>query len=288
MLTELMPTLQLEILNLGLHENGPEWRYRQVNSPYSRIFLVLEGQAEVRHHGRIFQLRPGVLTLVSAFTTADYRCPRRFCFYYAHFTSRLTGGVDLFSLGEAEFQVPVRGGESGLFSRLLELLPDRDIAVCRPHDPDQKNLPDRPPPHGSDPGSWLEADGLFRQLLAPLAASIRRTQPIPPRITRVLEYLDEHLEQPVELETLAGLCSLHPHYFSGLFKQTMGMRPVDYLNRRRIERAQSLLSSGHRSIKEVALATGFSDPAYFSRMFLRYTGATPSAYVRNGRHEPRA
>jgi hypothetical protein len=222
MISELMPTLQLEILNLGLHENGPEWVYKNVNSPFSRLFLVLDGLAEVRHHGRTFCLEPGMLNLIPCFTTADYRCPRHFRFYYAHFTSRLTGGMDLFNLGEIGFQVPAGELQATLFARLLELLPDRDIAVCRPHAPEQKSLPSRPLPHGTDTGTWLEADGIFRQLLAPLAATIRQTQPIPPRITRVLEYMEANLDQAIELNALATICGLHPHYFPACSSRPWG------------------------------------------------------------------
>jgi two-component system response regulator YesN len=63
------------------------------------------------------------------------------------------------------------------------------------------------------------------------------------------------------------------------------MRPIDYLNRRRIERAQSLLCAGQKSIKEVARATGFADPAYFSRIFSRYVGITPATYARGSGHD---
>jgi len=53
---------------------------------------------------------------------------------------------------------------------------------------------------------------------------------------------------------------------------------LDYLARRRIERAQYLLLSSHSSVKEIAGAVGIPDPAYFSRLFSRLCGKPPTEY----------
>ena len=63
----------------------------------------------------------------------------------------------------------------------------------------------------------------------------------------------------------------------------MGVTPITYLTRYRLKQARALLEAGQRSITEVALAVGFADSAYFSRVFQREVGVSPSAYQRGQR-----
>jgi AraC-like DNA-binding protein len=71
---------------------------------------------------------------------------------------------------------------------------------------------------------------------------------------------------------------LHPTYFSDQFNRAVGLRPLDYLMRRRIERAQYLLLTSPASIKEIADAVGIPDAAYFSRVFSKLCRLAPKAY----------
>jgi AraC-like DNA-binding protein len=69
-------------------------------------------------------------------------------------------------------------------------------------------------------------------------------------------------------------------YFRKLFKRSTGRSPLDYLNQLRIEYAKRQIQQyfGVRSLKEIALHSGFADPYYFSRVFRQYTGANPTRY----------
>ena len=70
-------------------------------------------------------------------------------------------------------------------------------------------------------------------------------------------------------------------HFYRLFKNETGLSPVDYINRRRIFRAEALLANPRLSVKDVAFSVGFSDQMYFSRVFKRLNGHTPSEFRRN-------
>ena len=280
MIVELLATLRLEILNIGIREHGREWSYDQVHSPFSRLYLILDGEAETLHHDQVFRMRPGTLNLVPCFTTASYRCPDHFHYYYIHFTSRLAGGIDLLNLAAVEMQVEPGAAHRELFARLLSLLPGRDIPVCQPHSADQRSLPPRSSPPSGHPGAWLESDGIFRQILAPVVATARETSPMPEGFIRMLEFIDANIGRPMAVSELAAHCGLHPNYFSGQFKKTFGIPPCDYLNRCRVERAQTLMFMGGHSMKEISAILGFADPAYFARLFKRYAGVSPSDYMR--------
>ena len=69
-------------------------------------------------------------------------------------------------------------------------------------------------------------------------------------------------------------------YFYRLFKNETGLSPVDYINRRRISQAETLLSNSSLSIKDVAFSVGFTDQMYFSRVFKRLNGQPPSEFRR--------
>ena len=71
---------------------------------------------------------------------------------------------------------------------------------------------------------------------------------------------------------------ISPYYFSKLFKQEVGETFIEYLTRTRIRNARRLLEDPRHSIKEVCMLCGYSDPNYFSRIFKKYEGMTPSEY----------
>lgn len=77
-------------------------------------------------------------------------------------------------------------------------------------------------------------------------------------------------------------CGYSTSYFRKVFKRSMGQSPNSYLNQVRIEYASRQIQQyyGTRSLKEIALQSGFEDPYYFSRVFHQYTGHSPTEYGR--------
>ena len=67
---------------------------------------------------------------------------------------------------------------------------------------------------------------------------------------------------------------------NGLFKDETGLSVIDYINRHRISQAESMLSDQSLAIKDVAYSVGFSDQMYFSKVFKKHTGKTPTEYKR--------
>lgn len=94
-------------------------------------------------------------------------------------------------------------------------------------------------------------------------------------LQQVMEYINEHLHQDVQLIELAALAQMSPYHFLRLFKQSMGVTPHQYILQRRIERAKCLLQHGELSIAEVAASVGFCDQSHFTRYFKRVVGVTP-------------
>lgn len=106
----------------------------------------------------------------------------------------------------------------------------------------------------------------------------RETTPAPPSLVVVLEeYLATHLDGRARLGDLARRLGYSPSHLSTLIRQATGRSFVALRRRLRFERACALLRAG-ASVKAAALAAGFDDPAYFSRVFKRRVGTSPSRW----------
>ena len=96
---------------------------------------------------------------------------------------------------------------------------------------------------------------------------------------RVLDYIERNYAQEIGVEDLAREAHLSPSHFSRLFKKSLDQSPHQFLMKYRVERAKDLLvREPDRPLAQVAVSTGFSDQAHFSRTFKRFTDTTPTAY----------
>lgn len=97
-------------------------------------------------------------------------------------------------------------------------------------------------------------------------------------IKEAIRYISQTFAGNLTLEDVASHVHLNPAYFSTLFKQSTGSSFKEYLNMVRIEESKRLLINPEYSIIDVAMAVGFMDQSYFSKVFKKYTGLTPKQY----------
>jgi AraC-like DNA-binding protein len=97
-------------------------------------------------------------------------------------------------------------------------------------------------------------------------------------IRRAIGFMEEHLEDRIDVPSVAQAVALSPSYFCTLFTQETGHNPSDFLIRLRIERAKEYLAHTQMSVLEVGAALGYSR-SYFSRLFKHYVGCSPAAYA---------
>lgn len=98
------------------------------------------------------------------------------------------------------------------------------------------------------------------------------------RLLRARDAMDRDYASELDIPSLARVALMSPAHFSRQFAATFGETPHRYLQRRRIERAMTLLRDHDRSVTEVALAVGYDSLGTFSRTFRRVTGRTPSDF----------
>ncbi|MDP9009854.1 MAG: AraC family transcriptional regulator [Pseudomonadota bacterium] len=98
------------------------------------------------------------------------------------------------------------------------------------------------------------------------------------RLKRAIDYVEAQLGKPVSLADVASSAGLTRMHFAAQFRAATGMRPHEYLLRRRIERAQEMLAGTGMALVEIALSVGFQTQSHFTSVFKRYTGQPPRAW----------
>ena len=97
-------------------------------------------------------------------------------------------------------------------------------------------------------------------------------------VSAATAYLEEHSAEPLQISDLVHHLGFSRARIFDLFKAGTGMTPNDYLLRCRVRNARKLLAESDRPVTDVALDVGFASSQYFSQVFKKYTGMTPSHY----------
>jgi YesN/AraC family two-component response regulator len=120
------------------------------------------------------------------------------------------------------------------------------------------------------------------QLLSNKRAELNEANPRDPQekspIKRVIEYIHQNLSEKLTLADAAAQIHLHPNYLSQLFKQQLGRNFIDYIVGVRMEEAMKLLLLTSLRVNEIANRLGYTDIAYFSNTFKKWSGYNPSDY----------
>ena len=101
-------------------------------------------------------------------------------------------------------------------------------------------------------------------------------------VEKAKEYIEEHFASELSLEEMAKELGISPYYLSKLFKESEGVNYIDYLTGLRIDYAKEKLTHSKKSIKEICHESGYGDPNYFSRIFKKWTGVTPTEFREGG------
>ena len=273
------------LLNTDLVQLDTKWNYQHIVSPYHRIYFIKDGFGSLSSVEQEVELKAGFLYMIPSFTLCNMSCPDYLEQYYVQFFEESADGISLFAHKRSIMNIKATIDDELLFKRLLGLNPGRGI-----------NRSDNPKFYEKDIfyqeyqahnnhlslANFLETQGILLQLvsrfLGPSYANNTPSSAIPSKIQDTINYIAVHLSTKLSIPLLASRINQHPDYFSRSFEQHMGIRPLAYIQEKRIERAQFLLITSNHSLSEVAEMTGFESLSHFSRVFKKICGTTPSNF----------
>lgn len=99
-------------------------------------------------------------------------------------------------------------------------------------------------------------------------------------VKAAVQYMEQHLDQPITLETVAKLTGFSPTYFCKLFKAEQGVNFKNFLKNLRIQRSMQLLAEGW-AVYDIAPAVGYHDQSYLVKVFRKSLGITPGRFRKN-------
>lgn len=272
--------MHLVVLHIGRHRCGPEWNFSDVRSPFTRIYYIISGEAEVSTPDGVTVLRAGHMYIIPAFTPHSCRCRREFDHYYIHLYDE--SGQYLLEDWEMPSEIEATADDLHHVERLLALCPGMALRQTDPSTyGDSRSIIDCVELNRQrELWARVESRGLIYILLSRfMRRAVPKTYVNDARIQAVLSHIRANLTSPTLcLESLAETVHLSKDYLIRLFRREMSTTPGRYINKRRIEAAQLRLVTETKPVKEVAYDLGFSDVAYFCRLFKNITGMTPQTY----------
>ena len=252
----------LSVYNCGLERCAPSHAWGPALRDHYLIHIVESGRGRYRAAGREYELRAGNGFLVCPSQMVDYSADARDPWVY-----RWVGfnGTDARRLVEA----------CGLSAR-------EPVFHCEAPGELLRRLLDIYEASGAAPHSRAEMVGYLYLFLAKLM----ETRGAPPAaaggkayIDAALTFIEQNYSRGITVGEIAANCGLSRSHLYRLFMSHVGQSPNGYLTRLRVDKAAALLRGNGLSVSEAAYSAGFSDPFYFSRVFRRVTGLSPSRFI---------
>lgn len=131
------------------------------------------------------------------------------------------------------------------------------------------------------PGYEFAARTMFQQLIIEILQNRNKQTKdygISLKVEKIISYMHQNINSKVTLPELSKLVHMTPAYMSRAFKEITGYTIIEYFNKLKIDKSKELLIEGNKKVKEVAQELGFVDEFYFSRMFKKSEGITPSQF----------
>jgi AraC-like DNA-binding protein len=273
------------LLHLDHVKLDNKWNYANVISPYFRIYYIDEGAGIVLSAGDKCRLEPGFMYLIPSYTICHLRCDDYLSQYFLHFFEESATGISLFEHNRKVIRERARETDILNFRRLLEI--NRGRGINRSDNPKvyEKNAYYRDYQQLNNTvndATYLETQGIILQFISRFLGSqhykLNNAQPMPSKILEAISYIQLNLHDTITVCHLAKRANLHEDYFSRLFMQFTGERPLGYIHVKRIERSQYLMATTNMSYSQIAEETGFANLPYFSKIFKKVTKLTPAAY----------
>lgn len=273
--------IQLLLLNVGYLEMNANWNWKDVYSPFARIYYVTEGEAKIYIGKRTFILKPNCLYLTPPFVLHTNECDGHFSHFYIHFYEKAIHKESIFDTYDFPIEINASSLDLQLSERLLEINPNRQLKQLDPSLYD--NMPTfsqyiadnaRMSPHAA-----VETQGILLQLIAKFFETAKvKSRHTDTRVTKCLQYIHENTDKDISISRLADIACITEDHLIRIFKKETNVTPLKYIHTKKIEKAQLLLLTTEMPIRDIAMELSMDNTSYFNRIFKSYMGKTPTEY----------
>lgn len=260
------------------------WNYQDVISPFYRLYLITQGRGVVYINKKGYELLPGQLFLIPKFAFHSYACDDFMEHSYICFFDETMNGCGIRNPMKMNLQVKATPMDYLLMERFLALNPYKSLPASDPklYDNDRNMYSKEERVSASAFSNQVESHGILLQLFSRFITEesllLPEVNSLYQKLDVVIQYIDKQLDRRITVATLADLMCITPDHFSKVFKRIMGMPPCEYIQMKRIERAQTLLLISRMSIIEIAEKVGISNLSQFSRLFSKMVHCSPREY----------
>ncbi len=280
-MTTSIDQLHLLTLNVGLAVHEGDWNWKNVSSPFTRLYYVTEGTAKIILPTGTHELCPDHLYLIPSFVMHSYACDAHFCHYYLHIYEDHESSSGLLESWDFPIGIPARPLDLLLIQRLCDINPTMQLPQSDPTTYDNnptliRNIHKNKQRMFCDK---VESRGILYQLISRFLKNAQpKTEVSDDRIQKVLAYIRKNTHESIEIELLAEMCCLSKDHFIRLFKKETGLTPNHYINQKKMEKAQLILITDCMPVKNIAYLLAYEDHSYFIRLFKKSIGMTPQEY----------
>ncbi|MBQ0021492.1 MAG: helix-turn-helix transcriptional regulator [Bacteroidales bacterium] len=269
------------VLNVGFtrterHFGGPE-----LSSPFARLYYFKSGKAVIHLPDRELEAKPGYMYLVPSFMPHSYLCEPGSEFYYLFVYERYGKQSDIFDLYSFPYEVKANHAIDLLFENYCNFYPELNLPYHG-----EENFYTHP--------SFFEYVVRYSQMdryekmqllgfiwiIASffMKHSSERLGKMDERMVKVMRYVNENIKKEITNDELAELACVTKSHLGRMFRNSLGISPLQFVIHYRVKCAQRLLMTTEYSISQIAAEVGYDDVSYFIRVFRKGIGITPQEY----------
>lgn len=273
--------LRLLTLNVGLANHYGDWNWKNVRSPFARLYYVTEGTAQVEMSSCVYTLKPNHLYFIPAYTTHSYICDSKFSHYYIHIYEDQQSETSMFDKWDFPVEVSANDTDLGLVKRLCEINPFLKLPQSNPdaYDNHQTLISNLELNRRRPFCDKVESRGILFILMSRfLKYATPKTDVRDDRIQMSLTYIRKNIGSRLNIEQLADKACMSKDHYIRVFKNETGETPNAYITKRKMEKAELTLLTTDLPVKSIADLLGYDDYSYFNRIFRKNSGMTPLQY----------
>ncbi len=265
-----LSNMKVELFTAQYDAVSPGWRDIDYTPDYSKLYYIVEGTGWVKIGDEQYYPQPGQLVLMPEGVKQSYSATagQPYTKYWCHFSAKV-GDINLFKLLNMPFLLNA-GPDKRLDAIFAEM-----VRYANSDEMYAKLLAK---------AKLMELFSHYIRLLGENVVSFTNPAAVE-RLDDILVYIHANIGREITIHELAERVCLHPNYFIRMFKEQVGVPPIQYIMRHKIEKAKELLAQTSFSVSEIADRVGFHDMFYFSRQFKKISGMPPSDFRKQARRE---